>query len=71
VGRGGRLDRLHRLGGLGGLFGLDFATQAVSVGAPTDAVRLGVFDRGRRARGTDAQFLGERQQLFARHTELF
>ena len=51
--------------------GRDLATQALGVGATTDAVGLGVLDRRRGARGADAQFLGEREQLLARYPELF
>jgi hypothetical protein len=40
---------------------LDLTTQTVGVGATADSVSLGVLDRRRGARGTNAEFLGERE----------
>jgi hypothetical protein len=57
------------LGGFGGLFWLHLATKPVRVGAATDSVGLGVLDRRRGAGSSNAEFLGECKQLFARETE--
>jgi hypothetical protein len=57
----GGLGRLRRFGRLSGLFGLHLSTQTVGVGPTSYPVGLGVFDRRRGARGTNAEFLGERE----------
>jgi hypothetical protein len=40
---------------------LDLSTQTVGVGATSNPISLGVLDRRRGARGTYAEFLGERE----------
>jgi hypothetical protein len=63
------LGGFRGFGGFGGLFGLHLATKPVRVSAATDSVGLGVLNRRRGAGGSNAEFLGECKQLFARETE--
>jgi hypothetical protein len=57
----GGLGGLRRFGRLGGLFRLNLSTKSVGVGPTSNAVGLGVLNRRRGARGTYAEFLGERE----------